>query len=340
MKNAISWLIILIIIIASVIWLFYLAKINLNMPIEPGTIVLIQPGYGVGEIALDLEKNKIVKSAFFFKLHAKLSGNQSNLQAGEYLLEKDISIKKLVDLLASGRSLSNEIPVLIKEGMSIKDINKQLKDEGIFANDDFLNLVQTKIKNLPEELDDYEFLKQAPSNADLEGYLFPDTYRIYKDSVSQDLVIKMLDNFQEKVDNDILKDIEKQGTLHEIITMASLLEKEVRTEEDMKVVSGIFWNRIDNSQPLQSCATLAYILGINKPQYSIEDTEVDSPYNTYKNYGLPPGPISNPGRTAIKAAVYPLKTSYNYFLSKPDTGETVFSKTFEEHSKNKEKYLR
>jgi UPF0755 protein len=107
----------------------------------------------------------------------------------------------------------------------------------------------------------------------------------------------------------------------------------------MEIVSGLFWDRIKNRQALESCATLAYILGENKAQYSLEDTQINSPYNTYRNRGLPPGPITNPGLNAIKAAIYPIYTDYNYFLSDPKTGDTIWSKTFEEHKQNKWKYL-
>jgi len=122
--------------------------------------------------------------------------------------------------------------------------------------------------------------------------------------------------------------------------MASLIEKEVRTSEDMKIISGIFWQRIENRQGLESCATLAYILGVNKPQYSVVDTKIDSPYNTYKHRGLPPSPIANPGLNAITAAIYPKETDYNYFLSDPATGQTIFSRTLGEHNLNKAKYLK
>ena len=170
--------------------------------------------------------------------------------------------------------------------------------------------------------------------------MFPDTYRIYIDADLDDIIRKMLGNFDGKLTAKMREDISKQGkTIYEIVTMASLIEKEVRTEKDMKIVSGIFWNRIKNGQALQSCASLAYILGVNKAQYTTEDTKIISPYNTYQNPGLPPGPISNPGIQAIKAAIYPTDTDYNYFLTNPANGETIFSKTFNEHIKNKNKYL-
>jgi len=121
--------------------------------------------------------------------------------------------------------------------------------------------------------------------------------------------------------------------------MASIIEKEVKSEEDRAIVSGIFWKRIENKYPLESCATIAYVLGVDKKQYSYDDTRTASPYNTYIHTGLPPAPINNPGISAIKAALNPEYTDYNFFLSAPD-GTTIFSKTFEEHQNNKARYLK
>jgi UPF0755 protein len=185
-----------------------------------------------------------------------------------------------------------------------------------------------------------DFLKDAPADADLEGFLFPDTYRVFKNATAEDIVQKLLDNFNDKLTLDLRTDIAKQGkSIFDVITMASIIEKEVKSPEDMKIVSGIFWQRTGDSYPLESCATLAYILGVNKKQYTYEDTKINSPYNTYQNAGLPPGPICNPGLAAIQAAIYPQTTDYHYFLTRPDTGATIFSKTYQEHLRNKAKYL-
>ncbi len=149
----------------------------------------------------------------------------------------------------------------------------------------------------------------------------------------------MRENFNRKLDEELRDEIARQDkTIKEIIIMASLLEREVPTYQDQRIVSGIFYQRLKTNYPLESCATIAYILGIDKWRYSIEDTRIESPYNSYLNIGLPPGPICNPGLSAIKAAIYPQENEYNFFLSKPN-GETVFSKTLEEHNENKAKYL-
>jgi UPF0755 protein len=186
---------------------------------------------------------------------------------------------------------------------------------------------------------DYEFLKDKPGGGNLEGFLFPDTYIFFKDASAVSIINRMLLNFDEKLSGEMKGDIEKSGhSIYEVVTMASILEKEVKTKEDMKIASGIFWDRMEFGMPLQSCATVAYVLGKEKKQYSYDDTRTPSPYNTYINKGLPPGPIDNPGINALNAAIYPTKTDYIYFLTDPETGKTIFSKTIEEHEANKVKY--
>jgi UPF0755 protein len=134
--------------------------------------------------------------------------------------------------------------------------------------------------------------------------------------------------------------VDSSMKLKNAVIMASILEKEVKSDEDRKIVAGIFWKRLENNYPLESCATIAYILGKEKKQYSYEDTRVKSPYNTYINLGLPPTPINNPGLSAINAALNPKQTDYNFFLTDPVIGTTIFSKTLAEHNTNKAKYLK
>jgi UPF0755 protein len=149
------------------------------------------------------------------------------------------------------------------------------------------------------------------------------------------IIEKMLSNFSEKTNESLLVDAQKSGhSLLEIITMASIIEREAPNRDDQKIVSGIFWNRFSVNYPLQSCATINYILGTSKKRLSLEDTRIDSPYNTYLNKGLPPGPIANPGLSAISAAIYPKDSDYFYFQDN-GKGEIIFSVTLEEHNKEK-----
>jgi UPF0755 protein len=301
---------------------------------------IIASGEGVNQISRNLYEQKLIKSMFYFEAYVWLEKIQAKFLAGEYILNTHMNIKEVTEILTSGKILNKEKNIKIIEGWKISDINKYLIDEAIIADNSFLNLAQNKVSSWPYEIAKPEFLSDLPADADLEGFLFPDTYRIFNDAKPEDIIIKMLDNFNKKLTPAMREAIKKQGkTIYEIVTMASVIEKEVTKSEDMKIVSGIFWNRVKNGQLLQSCATLAYILGVNKKQYTIEDTEIISPYNTYKNKGLPPGPIANPGLNAINAAINPTETNYNYFLSRFDNGETIFSSTYEEHLKNKNKYL-
>lgn len=225
--------------------------------------------------------------------------------------------------------------ITIIEGWNIKQIDNYLSEQGVSIDK---RVADFKVRDFKS---DYDFLADAPAGASLEGYLFPDTYRVFASTTADEIIHKMLGNFATKVSPEMITEIGKQKkTLHQVVTMASVVEKEVTSKNDMKIVAGIFWDRIKNGQALESCATLAYILGENKAQYTYEDTRIDSPYNTYLNRGLPPGPIANPGLNAISGSISPTYTDYNYFLSRPDTKETVFSKTYAEHTANKQKYLK
>lgn len=302
-------------------------------------IFIIEAGEGVNQISYNLYEAGLIKSKFYFEVYVWREKIEGDLQAGEYVLNPGMSIKEITRVLTEGETLNNELTIKIIEGWKIDEINDYLKKSGIIEGDEFSEYTKNPIGAWRYVVPD--FFNDAPSNVNLEGYLFPDTYRIFKDASTVDITKKMLNNFDSKLTDKMRSDIKSQGkTIYEIVTMASIIEEEVRSQEDMKIVSGIFWNRIESGQALESCATLAYILGVNKQQYSIEDTKTNSPYNTYQNRGLPPGPISNPGLNAIQSAIYPEKTDYYYFLSRPDTGETVFAITYDEHLRNKAKYLR
>ena len=183
----------------------------------------------------------------------------------------------------------------------------------------------------------FYFLKDKPEDTSLEGFLFPDTYEISGGINCDDFIITMLSNFERKITPELKNQMQKkEKSVFEIITMASMLEKEVRTLNDKKIASGILWKRIEVGMPLQLDATINYITGKSDPAVAIKDTKIDSPYNTYKYKGLPKGPISNPGMDSIIAAINPEDSPYWFYLS---DGRTIFSKTFEEHTVNKAKYL-
>ncbi|MFH0929843.1 MAG: endolytic transglycosylase MltG [Candidatus Moraniibacteriota bacterium] len=294
----------------------------------------IAEGEGVKDIGQKLADVQIVKSKYYFDYYIWKTGGRGKIQAGKYELKGTMTIPEIVQALSVGEIVSNEVKVTFPEGISAKEMGEILKKKG-FDAESFLSKADCGcgVKT------DYEFIVGKPTGANLEGFLFPDTYIFFKDAGAVSIINRMLLNFDEKLTPKMREDIQNQKkNIFDVVTMASILEKEMRTSDDMKVASGIFWDRISVGMPLQSCATIAYVLGKEKKQYSIEDTRTPSPYNTYINKGLPPGPIDNPGMNSILAAIYPTKTEYNYFLTNPVTGKTIFSKTLEEHAANKAKY--
>ena len=297
-------------------YFIYQVKIPLDSQGAEQVFTIVK-GEGSEEISANLEKVGLIRNRFWFNTYIYLKGLSTHLQAGEYDLSPSLNVEQIAYKLAGGSANVQEVTITIPEGFDLRKIDARLAKHGLIETDELL-----------------------ADSRKLEGYLFPDTYRFNKDATLDQVIEKMTDNFDLKVNQDLKDEIQRQGkTLDQIIILASLIEKEVATEQDRKIASGIFWNRLAINYPLQSCATIAYILNIDKWIYSIEDTKIASPYNTYQNVGLPPGPIANPGLLAIRAAIYPQDTDYLFFLSKPD-GETVFSKTLEEHNENKERYLR
>jgi UPF0755 protein len=207
-----------------------------------------------------------------------------------------------------------------------------------FSGKDFLAVVNDPSEEITSQ---FKVLKDNPEEASLEGYLFPDTYYFSKEATAEGIIKKILNNTEEKIDADLLLEIEKnKKTIFESIILASMVEKEMARGSEAKLIAGVFQNRLDSDMLLQSDAPLTYILGDKEDQHSLKDLELDSPYNTYKYKGLPPGPISNPGLDAILAAINPEKSDYHFFLTAKEGGKkmTVFSKTFEEHVANRKKY--
>jgi UPF0755 protein len=268
-------------------------------------IFSIEKGQGLFEIGKNLEKERLIKSKIFFDFYVILIRKEKNLQAGKYFLSSSMNIPQIAQKIISGDIA--KVKVTIPEGFTVREIEERLGIE------------------LPGD--------------NLEGYLFPDTYYFPIDVSGEEVVKIMRENFEKKI-SPYKEEIEKSGkTIQEIIIIASLIEKEVKTKEEKKLVSGILWKRLKNGIPLQVDATITYITGKKTAKISLEDLQIDSPYNTYKYKGLPPGPICNPGLESILAALYPKDSDYWYYLSTPD-GKTLFFKTLEEHNLAKAKYLK
>ena len=285
--------------------------------------VTIVKGSGSSVIAQELVQQGIIKSAMWFRAYAVVSGNRGRLQAGDYLLSPGQSIAQIVGKMAAGDTIKEKITIL--EGWTIQDIANAAQSKDLFTKQAVL---QAALQNYNQQ---FSFLKDKPANATLEGYFFPDSYELTSSQTANDLVVKALANFDRKLTSDLRAEITKQKkSIFQIVTMASMLEKEVQSLKDKKIVAGILWKRLAAGMPLQVDATIYYATH-KTTLITTKDKAVRSPYNTYKYYGLPPGPISNPGLDSIMAAIYPQSSDYWYYLSADGTGKTIFSKTLDQH---------
>lgn len=330
-----------LLIISAVLTLSYVEiKNRIDRPLDAGNAALvsfeIKSGQGVDEIGDNLEEAKLITGKDFFKLYLLQSGRGSKLRAGSYQLSPAMTITQMVDTFTGGGSglKSNEARVSLAEGLSNEETLNELKKSGaVDSGADF--------ENIEIDEDAYDFLSDKPARADLQGYLFPDTYNFFKDSELQVVTEKILDNFDSKLTPEMRSDIKDQGkSIYDTLILASIIEKEAGNKEEMPTIASVFVNRLAIGQALQSDATVNYITHAGRAMPTSEDLSVDSPYNTYKYPGLPPTPICNPGIEAIKAAIYPEKTDYFYFLTTQDGEQTTyFSKTYEEHLQNKALHL-
>ncbi|MEK9175067.1 MAG: endolytic transglycosylase MltG [Patescibacteria group bacterium] len=275
--------------------------------------LIIQPGDRVQDIANTLQQDGIMQSPLFLLIYLKLINADRKIKPGSYYFNKPISIPRIVYMITSDLA---ERKIRIHEGWTNFEIASYLENDGIVVKKDFLSVA-----------------------IGTEGYLFPDTYQIFQNTSAPDLIKKMRNEFDKKIEP-LLPEIErKKIPLKDIVIMASLIEKESAGEEDRAIISGILWKRFKNGRPLQVDATLSYLLGKESKDLTTDDLKTDSPYNTYKYPGLPIGPIGNPGLDAIKATIYPKDSLYWFYLHDKN-GNAYFAKTFEEHIANKNKYLR
>lgn len=306
----------------------------------PSVAFTVGAGQKLRQVALALERQRLIPSASAWALYAILQSQRSNILAGQYSLNPSMTGREILRTVTSGDKQSKEVTVKIREGLTAEATAEILEGAGVVTRSDFLTAARVTDSRTVWPDKTYGFLADKPTVATLEGFLFPDTYRFFKDSSAAVTVQKLLDNFDRRIGSSLRQTAARQRrTLYEEIIMASILEAELKTDADRAMAADIFWRRLDAGIALQSDATVNYVTGKGRLQPSIADTEVDSPYNTYRHRGLPPGPINNPGLSAIRAAINPTANDYWFYLTAKD-GKTIFSKTLDEHNRNKAEYLR
>ncbi|WDV44118.1 endolytic transglycosylase MltG [Clostridiaceae bacterium M8S5] len=290
--------------------------------------IVIPNGSSTANIASILKTSDLIKNEKFFVLISRYKKTSSKYKAGTYVLNKSMGVEELMAALIKGGKNKESVTITIPEGYEIRQIADKLKVLKDFNKDNFLKLASDASKYK----DKYEFLKDVPQGQGLEGYLFPNTYEVYAESTEVDVIEKMLDEFMKIYDKEIKgKKLYKDFNIHDLITMASIVERETKSDEERPIVASVFYNRLGIKMRLGSCATVQYALGERKPKLSTADTKIKSPYNTYINDGLPIGPIASPGLKSIVASVNPDNTDYLYFvLTDYDKGKHTFTNNYKD----------
>lgn len=306
---------------------FYYGQLDAVQPESDRQVAfMIRNGATAGEIAKNLHQEGLIKNDQVFLIYARLTGNIDKMKAGQYLLTPSLNIPQIMDLIVKGKvaTLSFTIP----EGYHLRQIAEVLVKQGITTEEDFWQAVR-------EGDYDYSFLQELPkSERRLEGYLFPDTYIIPVGMDIESVLDVMLKRFDHVYSK--LPPNETGMTLHEVVTLASIVEGESRLDVERPSIASVFLNRLEIKMKLDSDATIQYLFDKRKERVLYKDLEIDSPYNTYRNRGLPPGPIGSPGEASLRAVLQPEQTNYLYFVAKKDgSGEHVFARTLEEHNANK-----
>ncbi|MEY8747153.1 endolytic transglycosylase MltG [Paenibacillus tundrae] len=313
---------------------------NLMRPLEASTepiVFEIKSGTGTSKIAEQLQQEGLIRSGLAFKGYLKWKKQGSNFMAGTYSMNPGVSYEEIVNKLNSGEVVPEEmVKFTIPEGYTVLQMADKLSEEGIVDRDEFI-----KLANDPSAFD-VDIIKDIPVDEELryvlEGYLFPETYELKKDSSTHDVMQRMLEEFQTKVNSisDLEKELqEKKLSLHELLTIASLVEREVVVDAERPLVAGVIYNRIHQDMKLEIDATVQYLLDKPKARLLFKDLKVESPYNMYLNKGLPPGPIASPSLPSIQAALQPEASEYLFYVTKKDgSSEHLFAKTYKEHQQN------
>ncbi|MBY0146767.1 endolytic transglycosylase MltG [Neobacillus niacini] len=308
------------------------------------TKVEIPIGSSVTGISEKLEASGIIKNAKVFKYYVKFK-NEAGFMAGEYELSPSMEIPEIINRLKTGKVLQKAaFQLTIPEGKQLKEIAQiiakavNLPEEEVFNQLNDRTFIQKMMAKFPDLLT--TDIQNPNIKYPLEGYLFPATYPFYKPNPTvEEMVVTMLEQTK-KVITPYLAEFseEEEFTAHQLLTMSSLIEEEATAKADRKKISSVFYNRIEQGMPLQTDPTVLYAQGKHKERVLYEDLEVESPYNTYKHKGLPPGPIANAGKDSIEAAVQPADTKHLYFLATPE-GEVLFTNTLDEHNAAKAEHI-
>lgn len=315
--------------ILALVFLFFAIQwtvVPVSWRSESDTVsITVEPGDSMSRVVQRLNEAKLIEDGKGLPFLAKLLGKDRHIQVGRYDFEKGVTLHRIFTRLISGDVALKQ--VTIPEGRTIKQIAGILKREIQIDSSEFVRVA----------MDSLLANSTGIPASNLEGYLFPDTYKLSWGTSAEKVVHIMVDQFKTILTGSLLRRAEEIGlSLPEAVTLASLIEAEAKAEEEREIISAVYHNRLRRGMLLQSCPTIIYVLPEVELPLLLKDLKVDSPYNTYKYPGLPPGPICNPGKACILAALYPADVNYLYFVSKGD-GTHIFSATLTEHNRAKNK---
>ena len=329
-----------VVVLAAVVVFMFLGSLGKALDADNTQTVslTIKSGSGTGTIAQVLVDNGVIDNVNEFKLWSRMKGYDSQYKAGTYTLSPSMDYQTIADIIVGGKVTTRNFT--IPEGYTIYQTAQALADQGLGDYEKFVELIEAGDF-------DYEFLDGAQNNKNkLEGFLMPNTYTI-DEGMSEEQILKvMLNQFNEDAydaylyyQNTEADSPANKYTMSEIVVIASIIERECKVDEERPLVASVIYNRLNKGMALQMCSTVQYVLGKQKEVLTIADTQIDSPYNTYVNPGLPPGPIASPGMAAIKAALEPADTDYLYFVvSEKLDGTSNFSATYDKFLKDKAAY--
>lgn len=346
-KRILGVVIILILLGALIAGGIYLYNEQLK-PVNPNnttdTYVEIPSGSSIKEVSEILKENDLIRNSLVFTSYAgRHSFGGAEIQAATYALNQSMSVPDIFTILVNGdQYIANVATITIPEGKNLNEMAQIVEEAGICSADEFIQ----EASDINKYKATYSILDSIPEEEiperTLEGYLFPDTYEIVGNGIdaAQNLINDQLTRLTEVYTPEMIQYTNDTGrTVDEVIILASIVELETKLPEDRAYAASVFYNRLAQDMPLQSDITIDYIYGTRTPVLTTEQTQVESPYNTYINLGLPLGPICSPGLASIEATIYPADTNYLYFVADMDSGKLYFNETLEEHDEDVSTYL-
>lgn len=293
----------------------------------------IPSGSGTAAIGRILEEDGVIKSARQFKIKSRMDKNDGKYRTGVYELSPSMDMDEIMQILMDGSQ--NTLRFMVPEGYTLQQIADKFAETGNGTAEDFLD--ETENGDF-----DFEYNDQMVSGSKrYEGFLYPDTYEIYKNESAHGIIQRMLTRFEQVYDAEAEdKTVDSKYSVFDLVTAASLIEREVKLDDERPLVASVIYNRLNKNMKLQMCSTVQYALGTPKARLMNSDLKIDSPYNTYQNAGLPAGPIASPGQASISAALHPADTDYLYFvLTSAGSGKHNFASTGDDFSSYREDYL-